>query len=106
MARLIRANGTEEIVQPANGKGFTIEEIQKLVGGTVQAINIRGEATKPVMLVNEDGYPRGLPVNKVASEVLQGFERRAAKRQDRPMRRTTMIVGDVVLCVIKGGTWQ
>ena len=55
MARLIRANGTEEIVQPANGKGFTIEEIQKLVGGTVQAINIRGEATKPVMLVNEDG---------------------------------------------------
>jgi hypothetical protein len=40
MARLIRPNGPTEEATPSNGKKFTLEEIQLLVGGDVQLLEV------------------------------------------------------------------
>lgn len=78
MAILIRADGTDEEVQPANGKSFTLEEAQKLVGGYVELLRIPDN----IMLVNEEGKMRRLPQNDRASLIY--------------MR--AVVVGDVLVC--------
>jgi hypothetical protein len=40
MATLIRPNGTTEEATPANGKKFTLGEVQRLVGGDVQLLEV------------------------------------------------------------------
>lgn len=37
-AKIIRANGTEEVIVPANGTDFSLKEAQKVVGGLSFAI--------------------------------------------------------------------
>ncbi len=65
MARLIRPDGTEEIVVPEKGKKFTLEELQKHVGGF---ITLMPRCGKRQILVDEEGmFPKMLPQNKVAT---------------------------------------
>ena len=40
MATLIRPNSPTEEVTPVNGKQFTLEEVQRLVGGDVQLLEV------------------------------------------------------------------
>ena len=64
MAELIKSNGEVTVVTPVNGKKFTLEELQKLVGGYVAFTFTRGGQR---MAVNEDGVFMGLQLNKAAA---------------------------------------
>lgn len=85
MASLLKTDGTETLVTPANGKKFTLEEMQKYVGGYIEIV--RGPNSSK-LIVNEEGLLQGLPLNRLASL--------AANRY---------IVGDV-LVLLKGDKMQ
>lgn len=80
-AKLIRTNGTVEAVEPKNGTDFTLEELREFVGGCIELLYPPSQAGA-VLVVNEEGRLRGLPLNEVAS---------AAYGHD-------FIVGDALLC--------
>jgi len=71
-----KTDGTKTDVMPANGKTWTLAEIQALVGGLVQIVLIEGGQ----MLVNEEGHLKNLPFNDAATDYTD-----------------EMLVGDVVL---------
>ena len=65
MAKLIRDDGRCEVVKPARGK-FTLEEVQVLVGGDIQAcITVNNQ----VMLVDEEAKFKRKRLNRVATEL-------------------------------------
>ncbi len=67
MARLIRADGMEAVIHPGNGKKFSLQELQQLVGGLVEAVPT---TTRLRMYVNEEGRLKGLPLNVKATALL------------------------------------
>lgn len=60
----IKADGTIIPVVPKKGMKFTLEEVQKMVGGYVERVQLPGGN---VALANEEGIPLGLPYNEKAS---------------------------------------
>ncbi len=76
MAQLIKTDGTITTVTPANGKKFTLEELQGFVDGYIEPVRLG----KNTMLVNEEGLLNELKANYEAS-ILAG----------------QAIVGDVVI---------
>lgn len=66
VANWIKVDGTIIPVVPSKGSKFTLEEVQEMVGGFVERITLPG---RTVMLVDEDGLPRGLPLNETASRL-------------------------------------
>lgn len=56
MAIIIKTNGETEHTEPSNGSVFTLEELQKAVGGYIQIIPITtGEQSGRLMVVDEEG---------------------------------------------------
>jgi hypothetical protein len=99
MATLLRVNGDVIVVEPANGKVFTTSELQRLVGGFIEVVpqprwaHHKARWKREVMLVDEDGWAKGLPYNpaacELAEQVLRGDaliltmeEWRAGQQQD------------------------
>lgn len=81
---IIRSNGDKIAFVPA-GNRPTMEEMQKIVGGYIERVVIKGGE----MYVNEEGFINMLPVNTAAtSRVMYG-----------PNRTGLPIVGDVLLCM-------
>ena len=70
---------------PANGRDFTLEELQKGVEGCIEIIDI---TDKTIMVVNEDGKGRLYP-NMMATVIAKGC--RAIFPHD-------YIAGNAVLC--------
>lgn len=74
MANLVCADDTQRDVHPANGS-FTLQELQHLVGGCVQVVPQPSWAQNTVfwqhhiMLVDEDGRGKRLPLNRAASKM-------------------------------------
>jgi hypothetical protein len=68
-AILISVNGRESPVTPAHGPRFTLEELQALVGGTIEFIDLPDHK---VMVLNEEGKMRGLPSNPAATLRMAG----------------------------------
>lgn len=64
MGKLIKVDGSERIVTPADGKQFTLEELQGYVGGNIQRIGLPGGVG---MYLNEDGKGLLLEENKRAT---------------------------------------
>lgn len=64
-ARILRTNNTVEEVTPANGRSFTLEELQRIVGGYVE-IHLMPDGRTFVVL-NEDGLSLNLPFNTLAT---------------------------------------
>lgn len=90
MAELLKADGTVEQVSPANGNKWSLDELQRLVGGFIEA----PPWLAPLRMVwNEDGGPRGLPVNQAATD------RVLARLQEKggALRYIPTIRGDVVV---------
>ena len=54
---------TAEAVAPANGKKFTLKELQKFVGGYIELV----PCADRVAYCNEEGRLNGLPPNALAS---------------------------------------
>ncbi len=68
MARWIQANGTEQIVHPANRVEFTLEEMKTYIGGGyLEAVPF---TRTEIMYVDEEGVLKQLPLNEKASEEL------------------------------------
>lgn len=77
-AKIIKANGLIRDITPA-GDTFTLEELQEIVGGYIELAWLPHGM---VLVVNEEGKLKNLPVNVVATELY----------------KADVIVGDVLLC--------
>jgi hypothetical protein len=67
MATLYKTDGSKEVIKPADGKKFQIEELQKLVGGYVERVKLPFDQR---LIVDEDAKLKGKPMNQSASLVL------------------------------------
>lgn len=84
MATLIPANGPTREDTPANGRTYTLAELQAIVGGYIEALRAPDGR---LMFVNEDGKRMHLPRNSAATVLM------------RPrLLFGDCIVGDAVLC--------
>jgi hypothetical protein len=87
---LIKTDGSEVIVEPENGKRFTLEELQFFVGGTIDVQIIPdGRA----IYLNDNGKNEGLEVNEKASRIWQ----EAYPIEQYPFNNDGTIVGEVLI---------
>ena len=99
MAKILKTDNTSVEVQPKNGRDFSLEELQKIVGGFIEIVEARGIMLEisetgetnyselprnTIIVLNEEGKLMGMEFNLVAS-VAYGNPYDA-------------IVGDVLLC--------
>ena len=79
----IKTNGDIKEVEPDNGTDFTLEECYKYTnGGPVQLINLDDDDR--IMLINEEGKMRNLPINRKATQLYNNPH--------------DFVVGDVLIC--------
>ncbi len=64
----IKADGTETVVVPYDGKEFTLRELQLFVGGFIEICYTKDNHR---MFVNEEGKQKNLPYNGKASHLYQ-----------------------------------
>lgn len=83
MAKIYRANGDVEIVEPKNGTDFQLEELQGIVGGYIECLNL---SVGRLLICNEEGKLKGLDFNERATDLV------------RKNGYNDYIVGDVLLC--------
>lgn len=83
MAYWIKSDLTIEAVEPKNGSDFSLEELQKFVGGTIELITLR----RGYMVINDSGKLDNLPSNLVASLMYK-----------YNVFQNDYICGDVLLC--------
>lgn len=57
--------GTDNVATPKQAAKLTLELMQKEVGGFVATVRLKDQ----VLLCDEDGLPRRLPVNQLASAI-------------------------------------
>lgn len=84
MARIVRADYSIQVVEPKNGTDFKLEELQAIAGGYIEIVRLKNG---DIMVVNEEGHLKGLPLNFYATLRYQ---------HDRATNDT--IVGDVLIC--------
>lgn len=75
-----------------NGNTFTLQELQSHVGGYIEILHLKRvpqfNMTDAIMLLNEEGKLRCLPINQIATDLLV---------VNYP-KSTDVIVGDVLIC--------
>jgi len=84
MAVLIPASGEPREISPGNGREFTLEELQGIVGGYIEGLRAPDGRW---LYVNEDGQRLDLPYNQGATLLMISR-----------LQFGDFIVGDVVLC--------
>src|SRR5262245_54888766 len=89
MATILRANGEmEDLPGP-----LSLEQMQKAVGGYIEFVTLRIVGReRHIMIVNEEGLLKDLPVNPQATALYVEATRGAA---------VTPIVGDVILATLR-----
>lgn len=93
-ATVYEADGREFEVTPNNGTDFTLAELQHIVGGSIEIINL---PSGKMLVCNENGRLIPLPVNAKATEVW---------RKEFPIEQydgnneayTIGVMGNVVIC--------
>jgi hypothetical protein len=70
MATLIKQDGTREEITPANGKKFTLVEMQTLVGGYIEMAQTNDGQ---YLVIDEEGKIKGKDINQVASAMYRFF---------------------------------
>lgn len=73
VGRLIKPDGTEETIRPEKGGKFSLEELQKAVGGYIELVHFAPghRLGHYSAYANEDGLGLGLLYNRKASEMYQ-----------------------------------
>ena len=84
MAKIIYCDGTSKHVEPKNGKDFSLEELQSIVGGYIEIHLLNNNL---IMVINEEGKLCDLEYNAVATNEYR-----------RVYATTDWIVGDVLIC--------
>jgi hypothetical protein len=64
----LKANDEAPLVEP-EGETWTLDELQELVGGYIELLGVPSKDR--VLVVNEDGRLKGLPLNKNATDLYQ-----------------------------------
>jgi hypothetical protein len=82
-ARIIKATGEIVEVEPANGTDFSLEEMQKFVGGYIE-VAYPHPYDGMIMVIDEEGKIKQKPINKVATLIYNNT--------------SDVIVGDALLC--------
>jgi hypothetical protein len=85
MARIIYTNGEEKEIVPKDGKYFTLTELQVIVEGYIETVEINNT---DIMIINEDGKINHLPYNKIATQI---FQKKYPDNEDH-------IVGNAIIC--------
>lgn len=85
MATILRTNGTQEEVSPANGTDFQLDEVKAIVAGWVEVVGLYDGR---IMLLNEEGKLQDMLPNQAATIL---FNQGGRMWYD-------VIVGDVLVC--------
>lgn len=83
MAKHIKASGEIVEVKPKNGKDFKLKELNEFVGGYIEIVYLYNSE---IMVVNEEGKIKNLPLNEKATNIV------------RKNGIIDIIVGNVLLC--------
>ena len=83
-ATLIKSNSESKQLIPANGKYFTLEEMQGFVDGLIEILYLKDGS---LMIVNENGLNTNLPINDKATDI----------RNDNYGKSIYPIVGNVLV---------
>lgn len=83
MAEIFFTDGTKKVVEPENGKDFKLAELNKIVGGYIECINLPKQL---MFVIDEEGKLKDKPINERATLMYQAYV-----GQD-------VIVGDVLFC--------
>lgn len=81
--RVLYVDGREEFIESKNGTDFSLEELQTIVGGHIEIVQL---GDKRIMVVNEEGKLNRLPVNVKATFIVNGIGYKDT------------IVGNVLVC--------
>lgn len=65
-AKWIRTDGTTHNVEPGKDGKFTLEKLKQAVDGYIEIVPYN---SRYVLIVNEDGISRRLPVNEFATAI-------------------------------------
>lgn len=84
MAKIYKTNGEVLDIEPKNGTDFQLEELQAIVGGLIQIIEINDTE---IMVINEEGKLENIPLNEQATAIYQ-----------KQVYEGDFIVGDVLIC--------
>ncbi|MCQ2257850.1 MAG: DUF3846 domain-containing protein [Bacteroidaceae bacterium] len=84
MAQIIKSNGETKTVEPKNGTGFKLEELQAIVGGYIQIAYLRDDE---IMVMDDEGKLKEKDLNLQAS-----------LRYRRDVNPYDSVVGDVLIC--------
>ena len=68
MAILIKASGRKKSVYPDNQTNFTLEELRKYVGGSIQMVQTKDDR---IIVMNEEGKIKKLLPNKRATKLYE-----------------------------------
>lgn len=80
---IAKANGTMQCVEPANKSDYTLEEMQRIVGGHIEIIDLG----QRYLVVNEEGKLMRLQYNTMATNWMLVA-----------IGGSDFIVGDALLC--------
>jgi hypothetical protein len=86
-AILFKTSGMMLDATPKNGKTYTLKEMQSMVNGLIQVIDL-SPAVNALMVMNEEGKLLELPLNVNATRIF----RMAFEGTD------DFVVGDVLIC--------
>lgn len=81
---LIKTDGTQTEVEPADGKRFSLKELQGFVGGYIELVRL---PTGMDIWLNEEGKLNDLTFNEKATALANGV-----------IAQSDYIVGDVLFC--------
>lgn len=87
-AYVLYADGRSNEVSPANGTDFSLEEMQKIVGGNIEICECHDSSM--ILVINEEGKLEGLDFNYDAT-----LKYKYAKVNGKLV---DVIVGDVLYC--------
>lgn len=80
---IAKVTGNMQVVEPANKREYTLEELRRIVGGHIEIIDLG----KRYLVVNEDGKILRLPYNTMATNWMLVA-----------IGGSDFIVGDALLC--------
>lgn len=86
MATIYKTSGETIETSPKNGKYFTLSEMQAIVSGFIEIVDLYDGR---LMVVNEEGKLKGLGINHKATEIYLDA---------MPVMVVDIIVGDVLVC--------
>lgn len=66
-AILLHPDGKEEVVNPQDGKKFSLQELQDFVGGWIELVLVRPGNGRCQMYANEEGKLKGMFPNRKAT---------------------------------------